>query len=154
MSCRVHQCTSNSWTFLEVNVSIICACLPMMKSPLTKFVPWMGDKYSPRPVRGADFERSVRFQKHTFAKQSSSAGQRQRRGVYPPGTWLREEDYNITYEEASRISEPGVINGRSESTRYDKHGWQPGFDDASWVPACGDLGSTPDVVGTSPQAPQ
>ncbi|KAL9105534.1 MAG: hypothetical protein Q9227_009308 [Pyrenula ochraceoflavens] len=34
-----YQAISNSWTFLEVNVGIICACLPVLKSLLLHFFP-------------------------------------------------------------------------------------------------------------------
>lgn len=34
-----YQSVSNSWTFLEVNVGIICACLPTFKAPIVKYFP-------------------------------------------------------------------------------------------------------------------
>lgn len=34
-----YQSVSNSWTFLEVNVGIICACLPIFKAPIVKYFP-------------------------------------------------------------------------------------------------------------------
>ncbi|KAI9875488.1 MAG: hypothetical protein M1830_008417, partial [Pleopsidium flavum] len=33
------QAVSNSWTDIEVNVGIICACMPALKQPLTKLFP-------------------------------------------------------------------------------------------------------------------
>ncbi|PQE07757.1 integral membrane protein [Rutstroemia sp. NJR-2017a BVV2] len=43
-----YQATSNSWTFLETNIGIICACLPVLKAPIIKFFPWlMRNKSSP-----------------------------------------------------------------------------------------------------------
>ncbi|KAI7779281.1 uncharacterized protein LA080_001044 [Diaporthe eres] len=33
-----YQATSNSWTFLEVNVGIICACLPVLRMPIRKLL--------------------------------------------------------------------------------------------------------------------
>lgn len=33
-----YQATSNSWTFLEVNVGIICACLPVIRIPFRKLL--------------------------------------------------------------------------------------------------------------------
>lgn len=34
-----YQAQSNSWTFLEVDVSIICASLPLLKAPLQRLLP-------------------------------------------------------------------------------------------------------------------
>ncbi|KIW27818.1 uncharacterized protein PV07_07521 [Cladophialophora immunda] len=34
-----YQAESNSWTFLEVDVSIICASLPLLKTPLQRLLP-------------------------------------------------------------------------------------------------------------------
>jgi len=40
------QAVSNSWTFLEVNVAIICACLPDIRSLVTRLFPCLGYKQS------------------------------------------------------------------------------------------------------------
>ena len=34
-----YQAQSNSWTFLEVNVGILCACLPTLRQAVAKFFP-------------------------------------------------------------------------------------------------------------------
>ncbi|KAF7883170.1 uncharacterized protein EAF01_011679 [Botrytis porri] len=36
-----YQATSNSWTFVKGNVSIICASLPILKAPIIRFCPWL-----------------------------------------------------------------------------------------------------------------
>jgi len=46
ISLADHQATSNSWTFLEVNVAIICACLPDVRSLATRVFPCLGLKQS------------------------------------------------------------------------------------------------------------
>lgn len=96
-----------------------------MKAPLTKFVPWMRDK----STRQGQYEEQIsrdQYVSRNILLQNSRA----RLGndsdeefiLQELGSVRKTTDINITYEEASRISEPGVINGRSESTRYDKHG--------------------------------
>ncbi|TEY37398.1 hypothetical protein BOTCAL_0521g00030 [Botryotinia calthae] len=52
-----YQATSNSWTFLEVNVSIICASLPMLKAPIVKFCPWLMRNKTTTSAYGVDFSK-------------------------------------------------------------------------------------------------
>ncbi|KAF7919079.1 uncharacterized protein EAE98_009399 [Botrytis deweyae] len=52
-----YQATSNSWTFLEVNVSIICASLPILKAPIIKFCPWLMRNKTTTSAYGVNFSK-------------------------------------------------------------------------------------------------
>lgn len=99
-----YQCTSNSWTFLEVNVAIICACLPMLRAPLTMCLPWMRDK-STRPSEYVE-----RFSRDKYASKTivshNPRGQLDDNSdeefiLQELGSVRKTTDVNITYEEAS-----------------------------------------------------
>lgn len=45
-----YDASSNSWTFLEVDVSIICASLPVLRAPLNKLFPSIFRNMSTRAV--------------------------------------------------------------------------------------------------------
>lgn len=50
-----YQAKSNSWTFLEVDVSIICAALPVLKAPLSKLFPRLwGNRTTTAATGGSD----------------------------------------------------------------------------------------------------
>ncbi|KAK5056722.1 hypothetical protein LTR84_012254 [Exophiala bonariae] len=50
-----YQAKSNSWTFLEVDVSIICAALPILKAPLSKLFPRLwGNRTTTAGTGGSD----------------------------------------------------------------------------------------------------
>ena len=68
------QAISNSWTFLEVNVAIICACLPDIRSLVTKLIPCLGYKQSRSVSQYAaegDFSRDNYTSKNITSVQSS-----------------------------------------------------------------------------------
>ncbi|KAI1629388.1 integral membrane protein [Exophiala viscosa] len=55
-----YQAESNSWTFLEVDVSIICASLPILKAPLQRLLPRVfGTKSS--AAKSADYSKSTSY---------------------------------------------------------------------------------------------
>ena len=55
-----YQAESNSWTFLEVDVSIICASLPILKAPLQRLLPRVfGMKSSAE--KSADYSKSPSY---------------------------------------------------------------------------------------------
>lgn len=99
-----YQCTSNSWTFLEVNVAIICACLPMLRAPLTMCLPWMRDK-STRPGQYVEqFSRDKYASKNTVSH--NARGQLDNNSdeefiLQELGSVRKTTDVNITYEDAT-----------------------------------------------------
>ncbi|EFX01699.1 integral membrane protein [Grosmannia clavigera kw1407] len=67
-----YQATSNSWTFVEVNVGIICACLPILRLPLSK---------SLRQILGLSVKGSTNRSKPTDAYVLHSVGNDVRSGL-------------------------------------------------------------------------
>jgi len=53
---------STIWTTIEANTGIICACLPMLKGPLTSLFPWLFPPGSSATPEYSGFSNSHRFQ--------------------------------------------------------------------------------------------
>ncbi|RFU24700.1 hypothetical protein B7463_g11637, partial [Scytalidium lignicola] len=96
------QATSNSWTFLEVNVAIICACLPMLKAPITKVLPWTRSNKSSRPSDyAAQFTRDV-YTKNTISHQPRNQidnASDEQFILHDINSVKKTTDINITYED-------------------------------------------------------
>ena len=119
-----YQATSNSWTFLEVNVGIICACLPVLKAPITKFVPFMRDKNF-RPSQYAeqfskDWHTSPNAITHVTRNRADNDSDEE--FILQDRAVRKTTDINIAYEEASGKSESDIVHPSSEMKREDKLG--------------------------------
>ena len=85
-------------------MAIICACLPMLRAPLTMCLPWMRDK-STRPGQYVEqFSRDKYASKNTVSH--NARGQLDDNSdeefiLQELGTVRKTTDINITYEEAT-----------------------------------------------------
>ncbi|KAM3074351.1 hypothetical protein ACMFMG_002840 [Clarireedia jacksonii] len=114
-----YQATSNSWTFLETNIGIICACLPVLKAPIIKFFPWlMRNKTTPSAYGYGGFSRDQYTKKDIIPSQNDSVVEgaskfRQKHGNLSDEEFILEElkpteggvrkttEFNVTYEARS-----------------------------------------------------
>ncbi|TGO27199.1 hypothetical protein BPAE_0046g00620 [Botrytis paeoniae] len=76
-----YQATSNSWTFLEVNVSIICASLPILKAPIVKFCPWLMRNKTTTSAYGMNFSKDNYGTKNALPSHDGSVRDSRIRGV-------------------------------------------------------------------------
>ncbi|KAM0171796.1 hypothetical protein ACHAPC_010956 [Botrytis cinerea] len=76
-----YQATSNSWTFLEVNVSIICASLPILKAPIVKFCPWLMRNKTTTSAYGVDFSKDNYGTKNALPSHDGSARDSRIKGI-------------------------------------------------------------------------
>ncbi|KEF54305.1 uncharacterized protein A1O9_09471 [Exophiala aquamarina CBS 119918] len=65
-----YQAKSNSWTFLEVDVSIICAALPILKAPLSKLFPRLWGNRTTAAETGASGSGRVSHGGHNIGMKS------------------------------------------------------------------------------------
>ncbi|TGO08978.1 hypothetical protein BTUL_0184g00250 [Botrytis tulipae] len=115
-----YQATSNSWTFLEVNVSIICASLPILKAPIVKFCPWLMRNKTTTSAYGMNFSKDNYGTKNALPSHDGSVRHSRIKSVtgktttHTPGDsdeeFILEEmgkgvrkttEFNVSYEAAS-----------------------------------------------------
>ncbi|KAF7943944.1 hypothetical protein EAE96_010358 [Botrytis aclada] len=96
-----YQATSNSWTFVEVNVSIICASLPILKAPIVKFCPWLMRNKTTTSAYGMNFSKDNYGTKNALPSHDGSARDSRIKSVTgktKPDT-LRDSDEEFILEE-------------------------------------------------------
>ncbi|PMD60015.1 uncharacterized protein K444DRAFT_589731 [Hyaloscypha bicolor E] len=101
-----YQATSNSWTFLEVNVAIICASLPVLKATITRFLPGLMRDKTTGSSRYADNTSSNiaytprRVISHNARVMTDNASDEE--FILAEVSRVRKTtDTNVTYEEAT-----------------------------------------------------
>lgn len=109
-----YQATSNSWTFLEVNVSIICASLPVLKAPIIKFCPWFMRQKTSTSAYGVDFSKDNYGTKNVLPSQNSRMKESLRIGKSAQD---RDSDEEFILEEMG--SKAGVMKTMEINVSYE-----------------------------------
>ena len=73
--CLDYQVTSNSWTFLEANVAIICACLPDLKGSIVRIFPCLSPKKNTTNGYPDQFSRDNYTSKNIISSHVRGAGE-------------------------------------------------------------------------------
>ncbi|KIV79658.1 hypothetical protein PV11_07207 [Exophiala sideris] len=89
-----YQAQSNSWTFLEVDVSIICASLPILKAPLQRLLPRVfGTKSS--AAKSTDYSKSPSYRAGVEGGPSIAMNSSRRSGLPAKSDTASDEEQMI-----------------------------------------------------------
>ncbi|RDL41430.1 uncharacterized protein BP5553_01409 [Venustampulla echinocandica] len=101
------QATSSSWLFIEIDVGIICACLPVLKAAVTMVFPSMRSQNASHPSQFTEtFPRKGAMTKHIFSTNNPHTQLHNASDeefiLHDVSAVKKTTDIAITYEEPSK----------------------------------------------------